>query len=140
MLNNLCYDIVGAGYFYQTVTRVTLGGYVMPTPSELEWYSGATSGKTNVATTQHPSNLNTSTEVLAANPNRKKVILQNVGTVPIYVFLGDADASSTNYSFVLQAGPVEADGRGGAFVDEVYSGAIRVLGASAGAKISVVEM
>lgn len=84
--------------------------------------------------------VDTSVTVLAANLDRKKFLLQNVSVVPIYVKLGLA-ASASDYSFVLQGGTADADGKGGTYWDDSYTGAISAVAASGTArKLAVVEL
>lgn len=66
--------------------------------------------------------------VLAANPSRNKMVLQNVSTQAIHVKLG-AGASTTDFSFILQAGAASRDGKGGVFTDDCYTGVVTAVAA-----------
>ena len=66
--------------------------------------------------------------------------IQNVGTNPIYILLGDG-ASSTVFHFVLKGGSADNDGLGASFSQFgpcVYQGIVTVAGTSP--KFTVLEM
>ena len=65
--------------------------------------------------------------LLAENLNRSGLIIQNLGTNPIFVKFG-ASASTTSFDIILKAGLVADDGLGGSFSYDVlsYTGIISV--------------
>ena len=67
---------------------------------------------------------------LAANGDRKAWSIQNLGTNPLFVRLGDS-ASNTLFHYVLKACSAQDDGSGG-FIsgDGTYRGVISVAGTS----------
>lgn len=77
---------------------------------------------------------------LAANSNRKSVVMQNVGTTNIYVLLdpsGTAAASATNFTFILRAGGTSKDGSSP--ISQLtlnWQGAISVCSSAAGGLIA----
>lgn len=84
--------------------------------------------------------VDTSATVLADNPNRRRFMLQNVSMSPVYVKLGTG-CSAADYSFVLQAGTADADGKGGTYLDDGYTGPVSALAASGtNRKLAVTEL
>jgi len=69
--------------------------------------------------------------ILAKNDYRKTLVIQNLGTVPLFVKFG-AGASSTDFDFVLSRGTANDDGLGGIFAEDTlsYQGIISVAGIS----------
>jgi hypothetical protein len=73
-----------------------------------------------------------SATALASNPARVAWVIQNLGTNPLYVRLGNT-ASTTVFHAILKAGTVNDDGLGGSCGQEVgvvYTGIITVDGTS----------
>lgn len=68
---------------------------------------------------------------LPENDNRRTVIVQNLGTNPLYVQFGST-ASTTDFDVILKAGSVNDDGLGGilSFDTLSYTGVISVAGTS----------
>lgn len=77
------------------------------------------------------SGIASSATALAANDNRRTVIIQNLGTNPLFVKFGDG-ASTTSFDVVLKAGTANDDGLGGvtSFDTLSYTGIITVDGTS----------
>lgn len=69
--------------------------------------------------------------LLAVNDNRRGLIVQNLGTNPLFVKFGTG-ASSTSFDIVLRAGSTNDDGSGGVLSYDVlsYTGIITVAGTS----------
>lgn len=67
--------------------------------------------------------------LLTSNDNRRTLIIQNLGTNPLYVKLG-ASASTSDFDFVLRGGAGNDDGTGGIFSEDTlsYTGIISVAG------------
>lgn len=80
-----------------------------------------------------------STQLLAANPDRKRLILQNVGTTKIFVLFGSGTASSSNYHVALPAGGTSNDGSSPLYVDELWTGAIQAISSAVGGAIQALE-
>lgn len=68
---------------------------------------------------------------LPPNDNRRAVIVQNLGTEPLYVKFGDS-ASDFDFDLVLKGGTAPDDGLGGTVSYDVlsYTGTISVAGTS----------
>ena len=68
---------------------------------------------------------------LNANNNRRTVIIQNLGTNPLFVKFGES-ASSTDFDVVLKGGTASDDGLGGVLSYDTlsYTGIITVAGTS----------
>jgi hypothetical protein len=69
--------------------------------------------------------------LLVENLYRKTLIIQNLGTNPLYVKLGDS-ASTSDFDFVLKGGTGADDGTGGIFSEDTlsYTGIITIAGSS----------
>lgn len=69
--------------------------------------------------------------LLSENKNRSGIIIQNLGTNPLFVKFGSA-ASITDFDLILKAGTANDDGNGGNFSYDVlsYTGIISVAGTS----------
>lgn len=86
--------------------------------------------KTDDGNISRPSIDNTADVILNANPDRKKMIIQNVGTVTVY--LGFTNTVTTATGFPL---PVNA-----VWEDENWIGALYGITASIANELSVIEM
>ena len=72
------------------------------------------------------------TTALAANPARVAWSIQNLGTNPLFVRLGDP-ASSTVFHTVLKASTAQDDGTGGIYSNSdtaIYTGVVTIAGTS----------
>lgn len=69
--------------------------------------------------------------LLAQNLNRSGLIIQNLGTSPLFVCFG-AGASTSNFDLILKGAGGSNDGTGGNFSFDVlaYTGIITVAGTS----------
>lgn len=82
-----------------------------------------------VASTNTPAILSTKTPV-AFSSKRVGWLIQNLGTNPLFVRLGDG-GSTTVFNFVLAAGTVNDNGTGGMYAQTeglIYSGPISIDG------------
>lgn len=73
-----------------------------------------------------------STTALESNTARGGWVIQNLGTNPLFVRLGD-NASSSIFHFVLKSGSSNDDGTGGSITQSegvVYTGKITIAGTS----------
>ena len=66
---------------------------------------------------------------LAANANRVRWSIQNLGTNALYIRYG-ASASTTVFHVALKAGAVNDDGQGGYLVDDAWKGVVTIAGTS----------
>lgn len=91
-------------------------------PSTIE-YSSTVHARTGIDTTAGVA--------LAENLGRRTVIVQNLGTNPLFVKFG-TNASSTDFDVVLKGGTASDDGLGGTVSFDVlsYTGVISVSGTS----------
>jgi hypothetical protein len=80
-----------------------------------------------------------STQAIAANPSRKRLILQNVGTTVLYVLLGTGSASATSLTFILPAGGTSKDGSSIIIFDIMWQGAVQVASSAAGGLMTAQE-
>lgn len=69
--------------------------------------------------------------IITTDINRRTIIIQNLGTVPLFVKFGE-NASTSDFDFILNAGMVNDDGTGGIFAEDTlsYVGIISVAGVS----------
>jgi hypothetical protein len=82
----------------------------------------------------------TNTKIAAANDRRKSILLQNNGTEPCIIRLGDSDASTTAYNFVLSDCTANRDGKGANILITNFQGAIQGIVESNTTVISITEM
>jgi len=73
-----------------------------------------------------------SIQAIVANSNRKKLILQNIGTTRLYVLFGSGTASSSNFTFILPAGGSSLDGSSPIYVDTIWQGSVQWVSSSIG--------
>lgn len=88
-------------------------------------------GNGGVSTANTPAIISTAIAI-AANENRKGWQIQNVGTNPLFILLGDG-ASTTVFHAVLKGGSGASDGLGGSIAQTagvIYQGKITVAGTS----------
>lgn len=67
---------------------------------------------------------------LAANRNRVRARIQNLGTNPLFVKLGDSAADETDFTVVLPANTVATNGTSAPYDIPGYTGAIYAAGTS----------
>lgn len=67
-----------------------------------------------------------------ANTSRRTIIIQNLGTSPLYVFLGAGADTVSNFHFILKGGAIAMDGTGGVFTEDTLSwtGIVSVAGSN----------
>lgn len=90
------------------------------------------SESSNTVNSANTPSIATGATALAANPSRKGWMIQNVGTNPLFVLLGDG-ASATVFHAVLKGGTGANDGLGGSLSQMdgvIYTGKITVAGTS----------
>jgi hypothetical protein len=96
--------------------------------------------QSNTVSTAGPTTVGTSsTQLLAANAARKRLILQNVGTTKIWILFGAGSASSSNYHIALPAGGTTNDGSSPIYVDTMWTGAIQAISSAAGGSVVAEE-
>lgn len=68
-------------------------------------------------------------QILAAYVDRRCIVVQNLGTNPLYVKFG-ASASTVDFDFILRGGAVDDDGLGAIMSFDVfsYTGVVSVAG------------
>lgn len=86
--------------------------------------------QTETATNSAATVTTTSGNLLASNPSRKQYIIQNLGTVPIYIKFGTPAVVASGFQL-----PVN-----GIFADDVYTGVISAITASGSSDVRIVEM
>lgn len=84
-------------------------------------YSTQINSRTGIVTTAG--------NILQSYGSRRVLIIQNLGTDPLFVALGEG-ASSTNFDFILEACTAQDDGTGGIMSEDTlsYTGIISVAG------------
>lgn len=68
-------------------------------------------------------------QLLPANDKRRTVIIQNLGTNPLFVKFGTG-ATTSDFDIILSPGTASDDGLGGTFLEDVlsYTGIISIAG------------
>lgn len=96
----------------------------------------------NVPSAAAPDTLGRTTlQILAANPNRKQLIIANFGTTVIAVkYLTGPNAAQGDWTFLLQASGVAGDGTGGLLIDEMWKGPVWVQSASGTGQVNLTEL
>lgn len=82
----------------------------------------------------------TSGQILASNTARKRAMIQNTGTTTIKLNLGATTVTQTAYHVALAAGATADDGKGGTYIDEMWTGAIQAISSAAGGTLVVTEL
>jgi len=77
--------------------------------------------------------------VLAANAARKECIFVNTGTTIIYLGLGQTP-TVTAYHIALLPCAVANDGSGGAFLSDIWKGAVNAIGSAASGTLCITEL
>jgi hypothetical protein len=77
--------------------------------------------------------------ILAANDNRKGLLIVNTGTTVIYLGLG-ATPTVTAYHYPLAACSSGDDGKGGQYFDDQWTGAVSAIGSAGGGTLVVTEI
>ena len=77
--------------------------------------------------------------ILAANDNRKGLIVVNTGTTVIYLGLGRTP-TVTAYHYPLAACSVADDGKGGQYFDDSWTGSVLAIGSAGGGSVVVTEI
>lgn len=89
--------------------------------------------ESSTCSTAGPAAVGTSsTQAIAANAARKRLMLQNVGTTAIYILLGAGTASATNFTFILPAGGTTKDGSSPVWQDTMWQGAVQWASSASG--------
>lgn len=96
--------------------------------------SGSTTGAVTSGSPKKVKVKTTDTPILAANPNRTGLQIQNTGATPVYLQLGAAAVSEEGIYL-----PVSGGAWDGLIGPEVYTGAVRGI-ASAETTVTVVEV
>lgn len=145
---------------YATLTGTALNVNLTNTPAVTqsgEWNVRHVTSVTHVAVVTGPAMTtlrvynafgcgSTARTVLAANPNRKKLILKNLGTLPIWVLGGHATLTSGNTStgVILHANTTAANTTETSTIDlSGYTGPIDCIATSAGVQsqqLSIIEL
>ncbi len=77
--------------------------------------------------------------LLAANPKRKGLIVQNTGLTVIKLTFGATAPTATAYHVALAACSSGNDGHGGIFADDAWVGEVRALSSGGGGTCVVTE-
>lgn len=101
--------------------------------------TSATTSNTSSAASQQTIGT-TAAQAIAANANRKRLILQNCGTTVIKVILGAASPTQANYHFSLAPCGTANDGSSVAMRDDMWTGAVQVISSAAGGLLQAEEL
>lgn len=94
---------------------------------------------TTASSTTHTSVSTVSIQVLAANSNRKEVIITNTGTTVIYLGLG-ATPTVTDYHVALSGCTNANDGTGSVYVSDIWKGVINAIGSGSTGSVVSAEL
>jgi hypothetical protein len=81
----------------------------------------------------------TAAVILAANPKRKGVFIQNTGATVIKLAFGSTDPTQTVYHAALGAATGADDGTGGSWSDDAFVGVIRAISSGVGGTFVLAE-
>ena len=76
-------------------------------------------------------------QILAADSNRKGLIIVNTGTSIIYLILGSGTPTATIYHVALRPATTADDGSGGVYIDDSWVGAVQALSSAAGGTLVI---
>lgn len=79
-------------------------------------------------------------QVLAANANRRGLMVQNTGTTIIYLVLGAGTPTTSVYHVALKGGTAADDGTGAIYLDDVWTGAVQAIGSAGGGTLVLTEV
>lgn len=79
-------------------------------------------------------------QVLAANVDRRGLVIQNTGTTVIYLVLGSGTPTTSVYHVALKPCASADDGLGGAYIDDGWTGAVQAIGSAGGGAIVITEI
>jgi hypothetical protein len=95
----------------------------------------------NTASTAAQTSIGTTAgQVLAANDNRKGLIIQNTGTSVIKLLLGSGTPTQTVYHLALMACSSADNGSGGSLLDDAWTGAVQAISSAAGGTAVITEI
>ena len=78
--------------------------------------------------------------IIKATARRKRIVIQNVGTVPVLLKIDD-DPAVNDFDMVLAGGAADRDGIGGSIILEGNHGEIKAITEdSAGTNLTVLEV
>lgn len=93
----------------------------------------------SVAAAAQTSVSNTAGTILAANPFRKGVRVQNTGTTVVYLLLGAGTPTASVNHVQLKACASAHDGTGGVFESATWVGAIQAIGSGVSGSVVIAE-
>lgn len=78
-------------------------------------------------------------QILAANAGRKGLVIQNTGTTILYLVFGTSTPTTSVYHYALSACTANDDGKGGAWFDDPWQGAVQALSSGSGGQCVIAE-
>ena len=78
--------------------------------------------------------------VLAANPRRRGLIIQNTGLTTIKINLGATDPNQNIYQIALKGCTVADDGSGATYLDDLWQGDVTAISSIAGGTMVITEI
>lgn len=81
----------------------------------------------------------TAIQALAANDQRTRLVLQNLGTTVLKIVLGATNPTATVYHFAMAANATADSGASPPILLDLYRGEVRAISSVAGGALSVVE-
>lgn len=82
----------------------------------------------------------TAAQLLAINPNRRGLMIQNTGTTILKLLYGSGTPTQSIYHLALAAGTAADDGKGGVWVEDAWVGAMQIISSGAGGTCVVTEI
>jgi hypothetical protein len=81
-----------------------------------------------------------SSQALASNSNRKRLIIQNVGTTNLYILYGTGTAGPSNFTRILPAGGTPLDGSSVPIIDDMWQGPVQWASSASGGEGTANEL
>jgi hypothetical protein len=79
-------------------------------------------------------------QILAANDNRKGLVIVNTGTTTLYLVFGSGTPTTTVYHVALKAAAAADDGSGATWIDDSWTGAVQAIGSGGGGACVITEI
>lgn len=82
----------------------------------------------------------TAAQLIAANPNRRGLTIQNTGTTILKLVYGTGTPTQTVYHIGLSACTAADDAKGGFIAEDPWTGAMQIISSGAGGTCVVMEI
>jgi hypothetical protein len=94
----------------------------------------------SVSTPAQGSISTTAGQAVAANALRRGLVIQNTGATVLKICLGSATPTQTVYHVALAACTAGDDGKGGAYFDDAWTGAVQIISDASGGTYVLTEI